>query len=52
MNGRLVSVLLNENLPATKHRILLAGLALETGAYSIVVKGESFNETIQIVKSK
>jgi hypothetical protein len=52
MNGRLVSVLLNENLPATKHRVLLAGLALESGAYSIVVKGETFTETVQIVKSK
>ncbi len=52
MNGRLVSVLLNENLPATKHRVLLAGLSLESGAYSVVVKGESFTETIQIVKSK
>jgi sugar lactone lactonase YvrE len=50
VNGRLVAELINENLSAGKHRVLLVGVKLSAGSYICRLQSASINEAFNLIK--
>lgn len=50
VNGRLVAELINENLAAGKHRVLLAGVKLSAGSYICRLQSDTINESFNLIK--